>query len=240
MAIVPAAQAMPKLEKAYLSVLTPTAPAKAGKGGKIDQINFRFNPNEYTIQKSANWKRSPLPNAPDVTVPEFTGADPRSLSLEIFLDETESASGSVAKDVERLFDLCTPTPQSISAKKPSPPFVLFGWGSTTSFTAYVKSVSVKYSMFKPDGTVVRATGTLSLEEVPSSKAKQNPTSGALVTHRTHVVVDGESLPLIAFREYGDPRYWRPVAEANGIDDPTRLPSGTTLLLPPGDAAAARI
>ncbi|MGH3849719.1 MAG: peptidase M23 [Pseudonocardiaceae bacterium] len=240
MPIVPAAKAMPKLEKAYLSLLTPTSPAKGGKGGKIDQINFRFNPNEYTIQKSANWKRTPLPNATEVTVPEFTGADPRSLTLEIFLDETESANGSVAKDIEKLFDLCTPTKQSISAKKPSPPFVLFGWGSTTSFTAYVKSVSVKYSMFHPDGTVMRATGNLSLEEVPSSKAKQNPTSGTLASHRTHTVVDGDNLPLIAFREYRDPTYWRAIAETNGIDDPMRLPSGTHLLIPSGDEAATRV
>jgi nucleoid-associated protein YgaU len=47
----------------------------------------------------------------------------------------------------------------------------------------------------------------------------------------HTVVAGDSLPSIAYREYGDPEIWRVVAEANDIDDPLRLRAGTTLLLP---------
>jgi nucleoid-associated protein YgaU len=47
----------------------------------------------------------------------------------------------------------------------------------------------------------------------------------------HTVVAGDSLPSIAWREYGDPTLWRPIAERNGIDDPMRLPAGTALLIP---------
>jgi nucleoid-associated protein YgaU len=36
---------------------------------------------------------------------------------------------------------------------------------------------------------------------------------------------------VAYRAYGDAALWRDVAEANGIDDPTRLRPGTRLLLP---------
>jgi nucleoid-associated protein YgaU len=46
-----------------------------------------------------------------------------------------------------------------------------------------------------------------------------------------VVKRGQSLATIASAEYGDPRAWRIIADANGIDNPLRLAPGTRLLLP---------
>ncbi len=79
--------------------------------------------------------------------------------------------------------------------------------------------------------------TVDLQELPSETPKQNPTSGGLTARRTHTVVAGDSLPSIAYREYGHADVWRAVAEANGIDDPFRLTAGTALLLPPAEEAA---
>ena len=55
--------------------------------------------------------------------------------------------------------------------------------------------------------------------------------------RIHVLVDGESLHSVAWAEYGQAKYWRALAAFNGIDDPLRIPSGTTILLPPQRDAA---
>lgn len=257
MPTVSASQAKPKLEKAYLTLLPPTGPGMAmaaaaagalggsgaasgagsGGAGGLGQLVFRFNPKEYSIQKSANWQRRPLPGVSQATIPQFTGAEPRSLSLEIFLDSTDSPSRSVTKDVEILFSCCTPTLQSLLMRQPSPPFVIFGWGTTMSFLAFVKSVSARYTLFKQDGTPLRATCQVSLEEIPTPIPRQNPTSGTLTSHRTYVVTAGDTLASIAYREYRNPNLWRSIAELNGIDNPMRLPSGTQLLLPaPTDAA----
>ena len=43
--------------------------------------------------------------------------------------------------------------------------------------------------------------------------------------------DGDSLPSIAYDAYGDPTRWRPIAEANGIDNPMHLRRGTELTIP---------
>ncbi len=48
------------------------------------------------------------------------------------------------------------------------------------------------------------------------------------------MVAGDSLPSLAWREYGNATQWRAIAEANGIDDPMRLRPGTELLLPLAD------
>lgn len=47
----------------------------------------------------------------------------------------------------------------------------------------------------------------------------------------HRVVAGDTLQSLAWREYGEASAWRAIAEANNIDDPSRLRSGTELVLP---------
>jgi nucleoid-associated protein YgaU len=70
-----------------------------------------------------------------------------------------------------------------------------------------------------------------MEEMGGETSGQNPTSGALAARSVRTVVSGDSLPSMAYREYGDPTLWRALAEANEIDDPMRLPVGVTLLVP---------
>jgi nucleoid-associated protein YgaU len=109
-------------------------------------------------------------------------------------------------------------------------------------------VSVKYTLFTSGGLPVRATVSVTLEELAGDAPRQNPTSGGLVPQRVHTTVEGDSLQAIAYREYGNPARWRAVAEANGIDDPMRLRPGTVLLLPalaeltaaPADGAAREV
>jgi nucleoid-associated protein YgaU len=60
---------------------------------------------------------------------------------------------------------------------------------------------------------------------------QNPTSGAKAGYRTHVMRAGDTLASVAYEAYGDPGRWRTLAEANDIDDPTRVPAGRSLLVP---------
>lgn len=43
--------------------------------------------------------------------------------------------------------------------------------------------------------------------------------------------DGDSLPAIAYRAYGDATRWRVIAEANGIDNPLHVRRGAALIVP---------
>jgi nucleoid-associated protein YgaU len=232
---------MSKLEKAYLALVTPpsgTAPpslaavAAAAVAGTEGIVVFDFNPKELSLQKSANWQRTPQTGASQAAMPQFGGAQPATLTLEIFLDDSESSTPMVPYQVQLLMDTVTPLSRSILSDAPSPPWVVFGWGRFMSFVAIVKSVNAKYTMFMPDGTPVRATCQITLEEVPTEPTpKQNPTSGAMTATRMHQLVDGDSLQSVAQLEYGDAARWRELAAANDIDDPMRLVPGRTLLLP---------
>jgi hypothetical protein len=235
-------QDRPQMDKAALKLYDP-APAAGGggaPGGELGSIPFQFNPKEVTIAKSAKWERKTAKGAKKAGPPEFSGSEPCKLTLEMFFDATGSHDGSVVESVEKLFSCCVPTEDSIGHKKPSPPLVVLQWGKITSFPAFVTQVSAKYTLFASDGTPIRATCSVSMEEMPGDPAKQNPTSGALSVRRMHQLVEGDTLASLAHQEYGDPTLWRSLAAYNGIDDPLRLVRGTVVLLPsPEDLPARR-
>jgi hypothetical protein len=220
------------LARAALEVHEPV-PVKGGAepGGQLDRIAFQFNPKELSIQKSASWQRKPARASETAGPPEFNGSEPCKLSLEIFFDATDSLDTSVVTRVDRLFKCCIPTEASRARDQATPPLVKLHWGSTVSFNAFVTSVQAKYTLFTGDGVPIRATCNVSLEEMPGSPPKQNPTSGALAARAMHTLVAGDSLASIAYREYGDPNLWRPLAAFNNIDDPLRLTAGASLLIP---------
>jgi hypothetical protein len=229
----PAAQGgRPKLEHAYLQLHEPSADGSLAKpGASIGRIEFQFNPKELTLAKSASWARQSGRGNKKSGPPQYNGPQPSKLTLEMFFDATDTQSDSVVKNVEKLFSCCIPTSATHQQNKGSPPWVLFRWGGLTGFLAYISSVSAKYTLFTPSGLPIRATCSVTLEELAGEAPRQNPTSGTPVPHRVHTVVEGDSLAGIAYREYGDPARWRAIARANGVDDPMRLRSGTPLLLP---------
>jgi len=222
----------PKLEHAFLELRDPPVDRSSLQPGPPrGRIEFQFNPKELSLSKSAKWNRDSQKGSKKSDPPQFTGADPSKISLEMFLDASDTQDDRVVKTVEQLFACCVPTDESHQKKKGSPPWVIFHWGALTSFTAYISSVSVKYTLFTAGGLPIRGTATVNIEEIAGEQKGQNPTSGGLAARTVHTVVAGDSLPAIAWREYGDPTLWRPIAVRNRIDDPMRLRPGTALLIP---------
>ena len=83
-----------------------------------------------------------------------------------------------------------------------------------------------------DGTPVRATLTCSLKEWRTNKEdrqRQGLQSNDLAKRTS--LRRGDTLSTIAADEYGDPEMWRPIAAANDLDDPLRLPVGRSLTVP---------
>ena len=221
-----------KLEHAYLQMFEPSKDGSLFKPGPpIDRIEFQFNPKELTLAKSASWSRATAKGDKRSSPPQYNGPQPAKLTLEMFFDASGTQDGSVVARVETLFTCCVPTSATHQQNKSSPPWVQFRWGGLTGFVAYVSSVQARYTLFTSSGVPIRAVCTVTLDELAGEPPKQNPTSGGLVPHRLHVVVEGDTLPGVAYREYGDASLWRTVAQVNRIDDPTRIRPGAHLLLP---------
>ncbi|MEY9487366.1 CIS tube protein [Streptomyces calvus] len=219
--------------RAQLTLKEPPASVGAKPGGTLARLDLQFNPSTLELRKTTEWRRSPSRMAEQSALPEFVGSGPRELSLEVFLDATATHDNSVEQAVEKLMKACVPTQASLGRKKPASPWVRFEWGTarTTSFDGVLSSLSVTYTLFDVDGKPLRATCALSIEEASVDPPGQNPTSGARTARSTHTVVAGDSLALLAWREYGDATAWRVIAEANAIDDPMALVPGTELVVP---------
>lgn len=208
-------------------------------GGVID---CQFNPASLEIDKSINWDgdKNPSWNAPFL---RFTGGNSAEYSLSLFFDAYgEHPDGSGPKDVReytnQLLKLTLRGAGNAIYKVPyaSPPFVKFVWGSISLFTAIVTRVKITFTLFNSDGTPIRAKAVVNFKQneillsddlIPA----QNPTSRT-DARKTRIAYNGQRLDQIAFEEYGDSRYWRRLADANGLDNPFQLKDGQLLVIPP--------
>src|SRR4051812_27921082 len=201
-------------------------------------IKCWFNPKDYKVQKVNLWNTNPvvgngLPPA------QFGGGNSRELSLELLFDAAQDED--VGGVTDRLLKMMEVSEKFASSKNSGrPPMVTFAWGATLSFRAVAKQLSIQYTMFRPDGLPIRAQASLTLVQVEAAvgksrgegkKSPQNPTTRAIAGLGSHVVRDGDTLQSIAHASYGDPTLWRPIAEANHIDDPMRLRRGAALSIP---------
>lgn len=225
------AAARPKLEHAYLELRTPPAGGSLTPGAPCGRVDFQFNPKEVSLTKAAQWKRNTAKGAKSAGPPEYQGPEPSKLTVEMFFDASDTQDSSVVTAVEQLLACCVPTSESRQQQRSSPPWVVFHWGGLTGFPGYVSKVQAKYTLFTTSGVPIRASCQVTVEEISGETPAQNPTSGTLHARRVHRVQAGDTLPHLAWREYGDPAAWRVIAEANGIDDPMRLAQGRELLLP---------
>ena len=184
-----------------------------------------FNPKEYTISKSVPWNphASAGLDAPEM---QFTTGQGESLNLELFFD-TYEAGTDVRAHTDKLHTLA-----KIDSDLHRPPLLLVSW-SVLKFKGVVESINHRFTMFKEDGTPVRATCTLSLRQAASATEQQQEIKKQSPDHaKLHAVQLGETLQTIAAREYDDPAEWRRIADANGIDDPLQLQPGQRLMIPP--------
>ena len=199
-----------------------------------ERIPCLFNPTEYTLTKSNSW--SPVTvvgfNVPPT---EFTGGKPTTMKLDLFFDtyEMDRDVRDYTDKVLRLAKISRDTVDA-STKRGRPPRVMFNWGKVFSFQAVITSLSVRYTLFKSDGTPVRAMVNVGLQECKDAEVHpgQNPTSRGAPGHTVHVVRPGDTINLVAAKEYGDPTVWRFIAETNSLDNPMDLRPGQVLEIPP--------
>ncbi len=112
--------------------------------------------------------------------------------------------------------------------------VLLVWGALV-FPCILASVNYRFTLFKPDGTPLRAVASCSFREYQTcaEQAKKNNLRSPDLTHRREVK-EGDTLPLMAHRIYGDAGLYLEVARANNLVNFRRLQPGSRVVFPPID------
>jgi LysM repeat protein len=201
------------LEKA---VITPN-------GGQ--PIPVLFNPTQYSLDKSNQIAEIGIPGL-GAPILQYVRGNVRTLSMELFFDTYEQQT-DVREHTNRIYELL-----AIDSDTHVPPVCTFTWGEF-NFQFVLDRVGGRFTLFLSDGTPVRATLTVTLKEFTdvAVEVRANPTQSADHT-KTSTVKRGDTLSSIAAAEYGDPAAWRPIAQANRIDNPRVLEPGRLLVIPP--------
>lgn len=108
------------------------------------------------------------------------------------------------------------------------------WG-TFHFYGVMEKATVTYKLFHSSGAPLRASinatfkQTVSREEQAALARRTSPD----LTH-FKIVKEGETLPQIAKKTYGDSKYYLEIARVNNINNFRNLKAGQQLVLPPID------
>jgi len=194
-----------------------------------EKVVALFNPKEYSISKSTNWKNLDTQgrDMPDV---QFTTGQRRELSMELFFD-TYDTKKNVKEYVQKIEKLML-----IDVEKHRPPIVLVSWGENAlNFQCVLEQMEQRYTMFTNTGTPVRAIVNVIFREIDPNQ------NGSLVSEgekespdhtKIRVIREGDTLQYLAYIEYEDPALWKILATTNDIEDPLNIKPGTVIQVPP--------
>jgi Contractile injection system tube protein/LysM domain len=208
----------------------------------LENVEFDFNPEKVTLQRSANMRSNATGSQSGGTGGIFSGAAPRVLratgymvgdsvkdNADLMHKWMDPGGGLLGKVAGAALGALTGGRVNLTASLPT---LLFIWGPFL-MECQLTSLSVEFQRFDSSGKPIRSQVTFQIQEKPSllGLLPTNPTSGGLPGRQTHTVTQGESLPLIAARTYGSPGAWRAIADVNRIEDPFRLRPGQAIYLP---------
>jgi nucleoid-associated protein YgaU len=200
-----------------------------------ERTAIAFNPEEYTLSKDVNYAAIGVPGLSGPIL-QFVNGNLRTLEMELLVDTYEEhkqgsrtvngAGDDVRGLTRRISDL-----MAIDASTHAPPVLLFTWASL-SFTCVLARVTERFIMFRPDGVPVRARLQVTFNEFRNAELEAKEVKRETADYsKVHVAGQDETLAAIAWRTYGDPALWRPIALHNQIDDPRVVPTGLRLVVP---------
>jgi hypothetical protein len=149
-------------------------------------VTAQYNPKELQIDITVPWSPTGEANKANNQSNsgihlEFTGAQGRSLSVELLFDgyEPKGYHVNVASEVKKLEKLASVRePESKKEDKRRPHHCVAAWGgSLKAFKCVIESLSTKYTMFDSSGNPLRATCTVKLREADSIKAGSGDSAG---------------------------------------------------------------
>ena len=189
-----------------------------------ETIPVMFNPPEYQLQKTNQFAEIGIPGLGSSLL-QFVRGSAQTLTMELFFDTTD-----LGVDV-RDFTGSVMALTDVNSDTHAPPRLLFLWG-TLAFPCVLESVTQRFEYFNSQGRPLRARLTVSFKgfDLPSDLLSSIPLLSADRAKR-RVVKSGDTLQGIAAQEYNDPRRWRPIAEANNINNPLTLPVGQGIVIP---------
>jgi len=208
------------------------------------KFTVMYNPNTFSQNYRSVWiDETPQGGTADTQAYRRLKSD--SVSFDFLFDGTGvSGVGNTSIDlnkkvkdvgyVQEQINSFLAITQGLNGSTHEPNFLQLSWG-TFIFNGVMQSATVTYKLFHSSGAPLRANINATFKQ-SVSRTEQAAEARLTSPDLTHfkIVNEGETLPLIAQKIYGDSKYYLEIARVNNINNFRKLKAGQQLVLPPID------
>jgi len=197
---------------------------------QVGEYDVLVNPENYKQKNEQQYSTSDTTNGSSAQTAKYKGGGSGMFELILFFDGTGIISKSKVDDqIKDIKDLIYKYNGDIH----EPNYLRVYWGTQSLFQGRLKSWNVNYTMLDMDGSPLRAEATAVLIASVSAKKKalEEKKNSSDLTH-VRTVLDGDNLPLMCYRIYGDSSFYIKVAQHNGITNFRSIKPGDVIIFPP--------
>jgi len=198
-------------------------------GQPVSEFTAFINPNEITLSYEMEYDSAQGSGTTNSRM-NFKKLKPGDMSLNFFIDGT-GASGRTADVQQQVERFQTVTGYNGNIHRPN--YLKVVWGTLQVKRCILKSASIAYKLFKPDGVPLRAiiSATFTDNSDDQTRVALSQDQSPDLTH-VRMVKAGDNLPAMCGEIYNDPAYYLEVARANGLNDFRNLAPGVRIIFPP--------
>lgn len=215
---------------------------KAFKDPKLkDEANPKeyttlVNPEKFALAYKSEYQKPKTQGNSNTTL-KYTTSIPSELDIDFLFDRTGVFGTGQSKDeaernVEQDINLFKSVILNYDGENHKPNYLRVLWGEL-NFPCVMISMNLEYKLFSPNGKPLRAVAKVKFQNFieEEKRVAEEKKSSPDLTHG-RIVKEGDTLPLMTHRIYGDSKYYLEVAMANGITNFRKMKPGTKIYFPP--------
>lgn len=200
------------------------------ESGKLGELYVQINPESYKLDKAVQFApRDKLGNI--AHTPGFKRFAPSTLSFDVLFDGTgviPTGGKTVAQRIEELDNLI----YQMVGETREPAYVKIAWGKL-AFQGRLNKADYSYSLFKPDGSPLRAKISLTFTDAQSVEEEQAIKNQKAAQGEYKTFKEGDSLTKMCEDKYGNSSYTSLIANLNSLDSIRDIKPGTKIWFPKG-------
>jgi hypothetical protein len=190
-----------------------------------------INPDHLTWDRTIEYNEQQPPDSSSASQ-KYKSTPSDKLSFDVVIDCTgivDASRTSMSTELTALQNIVF----TYNGKIHRPNFVKIQWGEEFLFKGVLTSFNTSYTLFRPDGSALRAKVSLSFSQYisPSTVAKLDEEESPDVTHLVSVI-EGMTLPQLCRQVWDDDSYYVQVARYNDLNKFRNLQGIRQLVFPP--------
>lgn len=200
---------------------------------KLGTYVTNVNPEKYSLKYKSEYTMESASGSSGGGL-KFYRSLPEDLDLDFLFDRTgvfkdsPAIDDGVVGDIEDFKKIVF----DYNGDEHKPNYLKVLWGDLL-FPGVVVELNIEYKLFNSNGKPIRAVAKVKFKnfvEEEKRAAREKKSSPDLTHYRT--VKEGDTLPLMTYRIYGDSKYYLEVAKVNNIENFRKLTPGQQIFFPP--------